>query len=197
MQIQMVINGCPSQVQPIPEHYMISGWQFWTVSLVAIVALILMMSLPVFLRRGSRLWPAVRLLLKHLDRPSGGPKGNVEIYPPDYPRRASFAFAAGFVAAVYALLTTVFGFRTFGYNSIQGLLGTSLGYWRALFLAVWIVFPPIWFFIEYSSVLPGIAATSSLSFDRFKYGQDLSCKVWLAIVTLLFGLYFGKDFGLK
>ena len=30
--------------------------------------------------------------------------------------------------------------------------------------------------------------------DLFKYGQDVSSKIWLAVSTVLLALYFGKDF---
>jgi hypothetical protein len=29
--------------------------------------------------------------------------------------------------------------------------------------------------------------------EHLKYGQDVSSKIWLALVTALFGIYFGKD----
>lgn len=43
---------------------------------------------------------------------------------------------------------------------------------------------------------PALAAHVAEMFDRFKYGQEVASKTWLALVTLLTGLYFGKDFSL-
>ena len=59
-------------------------------------------------------------------------------------------------------------------------------------LAAWIVLPPVWFWAEYflvyrSGHYPGE------SLDEFKYGQDQAARIWLALITALLGLYFGKD----
>jgi hypothetical protein len=62
--------------------------------------------------------------------------------------------------------------------------------WKIGVLLGWTVIPPCWFWIEYFGIYtekkPG-------DFDRFKYGQDISSKVWLAVSTALLILYFGKD----
>lgn len=62
----------------------------------------------------------------------------------------------------------------------------------------WIVAPPVWFWIEYfyvnwSNYLSWKGKSDAEKFERFKYGQDISSKIWLAVSTSLLMLYFGKD----
>ncbi len=52
--------------------------------------------------------------------------------------------------------------------------------------------PPVWFLYEFFYLYKRVKSPED--WDRFKHGQDQSAKVWLALVTVLFGLYFGKDF---
>ena len=67
------------------------------------------------------------------------------------------------------------------------------GYTQAIVLAAWIVLPPVWFWIEYYFVYR-VHAYPGENREDFKYGQDQAAKIWLALVTALLGLYFGKDF---
>jgi len=84
---------------------------------------------------------------------------------------------------------------------------------KAIILGFWIIAPPVWFAIDYFLVFnhqwpqavdtvhavgahAADAAHVAEMFDRFKYGQEVASKTWLALVTLLTGLYFGKDFSL-
>ena len=60
---------------------------------------------------------------------------------------------------------------------------------QAFFLGLWIILPPIWFWFEYYFLYKGGAA----GLEELKHGQDQSSKIWLALVTLLLGMYFGKD----
>ena len=67
-------------------------------------------------------------------------------------------------------------------------------------LVGWIVIPPLFFWIEFFGIYcrrNGMTYTAGCTpptdWERFKYTQDLSAKVWLAVSTALFILYFGKD----
>jgi hypothetical protein len=68
---------------------------------------------------------------------------------------------------------------------------------QAAVLCFWILMPPVYFWFEYYFLyLPGHKKRdeeSDLDFDRYKFGADQSAKIWLALITVLFGLYFGKD----
>ena len=63
---------------------------------------------------------------------------------------------------------------------------------QAVLLVIWIVGPPVWFWYEFFYLYK--RANNPEDWDRFKHGQDQSAKIWLALVTVLFGPYFGKDF---
>lgn len=70
---------------------------------------------------------------------------------------------------------------------------------QAGILVLWIIAPPIWFWYEFFFLYKRTQDDNrdkdpDRDFDRFKFGQDQSAKIWLALVTVLFGLYFGKDF---
>jgi hypothetical protein len=68
---------------------------------------------------------------------------------------------------------------------------------QAVVLCFWILMPPAYFWFEYYFLyLPrhkGTDKESDSEFERYKFGADQSAKIWLALITVLFGLYFGKD----
>lgn len=63
---------------------------------------------------------------------------------------------------------------------------------QAYVLGLWILLPPIWFWLEYFFLYKD-EGTAVVKLEAFKHGQEQSAKIWLALVTLLAGLYFGKD----
>ena len=80
---------------------------------------------------------------------------------------------------------------------------TPIGKWKIVTLLFWILVPPCWFWFEYfflyrydPQTIPGGTHKPDwhkADWDNFKYGQEVSSKVWLALVTALTILYFGKD----
>jgi hypothetical protein len=78
-----------------------------------------------------------------------------------------------YTAILFASLAILYGF-------CQGL-GIPFSYCnpikisQAIILGIWILAPPIWFW------------------EVFKYGQEQSSKIWLALVTILLALFFGKN----
>jgi hypothetical protein len=63
---------------------------------------------------------------------------------------------------------------------------------QAIVLGLWILVPPLWFWFEYFFLYKD-KTTSKVNLEGFKHGQDQSAKIWLALITVLAGLYFGKD----
>jgi hypothetical protein len=57
---------------------------------------------------------------------------------------------------------------------------------------IWILLAPMWFWFEYFFLFQD-ETKSGVKLEEFKHGQDQSAKIWLALVTVLAGLYFGKD----
>jgi hypothetical protein len=55
-------------------------------------------------------------------------------------------------------------------------------------LALWSFVPPLWFLVEY-----GMFDGQPADFERLKYLQDLSSKLWAGMLAALTILYFGKD----
>ena len=99
----------------------------------------------------------------------------------------------GWTSAVLLVISLGLSFWGFGQGFDTKKLSKIV---QAGLLGFWVLAPPIWFWYEYfflySSYAPVAPATKPLLED-FKHGQDQSAKIWLALVTLLFGLYFGKD----
>lgn len=62
---------------------------------------------------------------------------------------------------------------------------------KACILAAWTVGPPIYFLFEYWRWGP--RANVSPDWEEFKYSQELAAKIWVALVSVLAILYFGKD----
>lgn len=75
--------------------------------------------------------------------------------------------------------------------AVVGLVATVIALFRPStkprtklgLLAVWMLLPPLWFWVEYFYIfkphaVPGV-------FDQFKYGQDISAKIWAATVALI------------
>jgi hypothetical protein len=66
--------------------------------------------------------------------------------------------------------------------------------WQAIVLGVWIIVPPVWFWYEYFYLFKRTKDFKQpQDFERFKYGQEQSAKIWLALVTVLIALYFGPN----
>jgi hypothetical protein len=62
-------------------------------------------------------------------------------------------------------------------------------------LGFWVIVPPIWFWFDYFFIYRFLNPNERRPFDDYQFSVDLSAKIWLALVTLRFGLYFGKDLG--
>jgi hypothetical protein len=99
----------------------------------------------------------------------------------------------GWTAAVFLVISVGVCFWGFGQGFDPHKLSKIA---QAILLGLWVLAPPIWFWYEYFFLYSTYTAPSGAAkplLEEFKHGQDQSAKIWLALVTLLFGLYFGKD----
>lgn len=95
-------------------------------------------------------------------------------------------------ACLIAVLSIIYGFQNF---RLSERVAPSEIRTKAILLAFWVIVPPVWFTVDYFIFFNHSRLSAGTDvFERFKYGQDLASKTWLALVTLLTGLYFGKDF---
>lgn len=97
------------------------------------------------------------------------------VYPPHvYP----WMWALSTAASLLALGSIVYGVLSFGKpaNEIKFVL-----------LGSWALLPPLWFLIEGFVVYPRLGLPNT--FDKFKYGQDVASKFWVAVGAVLAGLY--------
>jgi hypothetical protein len=60
---------------------------------------------------------------------------------------------------------------------------------QAIILCGWILLPPLWFAWDYHCFKESVKNP----FDRFEFKQGIASKIWLALVSVLTILYFGKD----
>jgi len=92
--------------------------------------------------------------------------------------RTKVAYTLGAIAALVAIFS---------------FLATSLpAKWKGFFLALWIVIPPLWFMLEYR-LYRFQGAQRDMTFEEFKYGQELARNLWVGISTILAILYFGRN----
>ena len=74
--------------------------------------------------------------------------------------------------------------------------------WEVAILIFWTLAPPVSFWAHYFFILDDgkitiVSELEKYKFERYKYGIDVSSKIWIALVSVLFVLYFGKDLNLK
>jgi hypothetical protein len=100
------------------------------------------------------------------------------------------SFTAALSAAIFGVGSVILAIPHFG---TRFNIHCHLKVAQAIVLSIWIVGPPIWFWYEYFHLYRP-APEPKPDLDSFKYGQDQAAKIWLALVTLLLALYFGKDF---
>jgi hypothetical protein len=96
-----------------------------------------------------------------------------------------------YISAVFALASLAFASWGFGKSMGPTPSVDGIKIAKVIVLTAWVVLPPVWFWIEYFYIYPLRSPRPSL--DEFKYGQDIASKIWVGLVTALFGLYFGKD----
>ena len=64
---------------------------------------------------------------------------------------------------------------------------------RGSIVAIWLVGPPIYFYIEWVFLYK---ESDEYPLEKFKYSQGLARSIWLAVTAVLVALYFnGFDFG--
>lgn len=103
--------------------------------------------------------------------------------------RKMLHYIFGTVAAIGMVASIAFAKCRFGYPFDRN---DPVKVQQAVVLCFWILAPPIWFWFEYYFLyLPQKTRTATL--DEYKHGVDQSAKIWLALITVLLGLYFGKD----
>src|SRR5580698_7355589 len=98
---------------------------------------------------------------------------------------ADFRWGVGLVASVFAILSLGFARWDFAkhFDDKRHWVATA----QAIVLAAWVVLPPIWFWFENFFVYKDHGYPNE-DWERFKYGQDQSSKIWLALVTALLAL---------
>jgi hypothetical protein len=95
------------------------------------------------------------------------------------------------------LATASLGFARWGFAE-KFDSGSPVKVSQVIVLVIWIVVPPVWFWFEFYFLYQPLTRDPTRPFkigwDQYKFGVDVSSKIWLALVTALLGLYFGKDF---
>ncbi|MEM1178347.1 MAG: hypothetical protein AAGM22_08390 [Acidobacteriota bacterium] len=94
-----------------------------------------------------------------------------EIYEPEI---RPVVWTAGVTAILLLALTACLAISAIGDRQIDPLLGA---------IGVWTIVPPVWFWGEYFFLYRKHGKPGTL--DLFKYGQQVSGAVWLAVLALL------------
>lgn len=149
------------------------------------------------------------LIVAYVEHTGAGSSHTIQIYKPDSlaSRGIVYVSAIGAVFASFCILFGVHFLRT-GDPDNASLWRANVKTWKAVLLVPWIVLPPIWFCMEYFYVYtPTPVASQNVGSDEYKdqvqkrndhfeeflHGQDNAGKVWLAMVTVLAGLYVGSS----
>jgi hypothetical protein len=69
---------------------------------------------------------------------------------------------------------------------------TRVGFQKAILIVIWVLVPPIWFWLEYFGIWRYEDKDKRQCLEELKLGQELAAKIWLAAITALGILYFGK-----
>lgn len=79
-----------------------------------------------------------------------------------------------FASLIYAYKIRT-GSRTVEEKQIRGYI----------LIGLWVLLPPIWFFVEFQLLHPNIFPQDSFELSRVKQSQELARNVWLAFVVVL------------
>jgi hypothetical protein len=102
----------------------------------------------------------------------------------------------GWIAAAALVYSLWVGYAGWGCEIHLGQAWPAIKIRQAAIVIAWTLVPPIYFWFEfYFWYKPQFKDTAKKpdDFDMFKYGQEVSAKIWLAVVSALLALYFLKD----
>ncbi|HXM20597.1 MAG TPA: hypothetical protein VN948_04935 [Terriglobales bacterium] len=147
------------------------------------------------------------LVVAYVEYSGAGSSSTIQIYSPKSlaSRGIVYGSALGAVFASFCILFGIHFLRTGDPNNAR-LWGANVKTWKAVLLVPWILLPPLWFCTEYFYVYTPLPITvkdvasdeykdevekRKEHFEEFLHGQDNASKVWLAMVTVMAGLYLG------
>ena len=102
----------------------------------------------------------------------------------------------GSVTSFGVISTMLLAWYGWGTPILEGQSWPGVKVAQVVMLIAWTVMPPTWFWYEYWFIyLKDYHSDETVpeNFELFKYGQDLSAKIWLAIVSSTFAIFFWKD----
>lgn len=88
------------------------------------------------------------------------------------------------VSAVLFFVSLLYAYRlrqAAGSGAVASSKLQTRGY---LLIGLWVILPPIWFFLEFQLLHPNMV-DNSFELSRVKQAQDLARNVWLAFVVVL------------
>jgi hypothetical protein len=98
-------------------------------------------------------------------------------------RRNAVVAITGWVSAILFIFTVGFLLKGDNADPVAKL-------WAARFPILWAVYPPTWFWIDYHMVYLTANPTQRPALEQFKYSQEVSRNIWLALVGVLLAVYF-------
>jgi hypothetical protein len=127
---------------------------------------------------------------KHSRNPVARSVNGVRLWPP----KPSWVFGSISGAALVASLWI--GYRGWDQPIATGSRWPNIKILQAIIIVLWTLLPPLYFWAEfYFYYKPRLTDPSKKpdDFDLFKYGQEVSSKIWLAVISALLAIYFLKD----
>lgn len=68
---------------------------------------------------------------------------------------------------------------------------------KKMLMGIWIIVPPFWLWFEFCYLYDRGLTPFPNDFEKYKYSQELTKNLWLAISAILVLIYFGKVPGLS
>ena len=101
-----------------------------------------------------------------------------------------------FLAGAIVIGTLWLAYIGWGVSITSGKPWPKVKIAQALVFVCWLILPPYYFWLEYWTIYlrdhePGDKIPEDL--ELFKYGQELSARIWVAATSAVLVLYFGKD----
>lgn len=94
------------------------------------------------------------------------------------------------LAVGYIAVAAIFLYVGLNQNHAGKLCHLSYEQLTFVLLAVLLLGPPLWFLTEYNHVFD--EGDQSVTFEQFKYNQDLASRVWAAVSALALAIVFKK-----
>jgi hypothetical protein len=92
----------------------------------------------------------------------------------------SIAVVSAIISIILVVVSAVFALNSLGWQGVTGLA------WNKIIVGLWVIIPPIWFWLEWTFFSFGLSRDE---LEDLKHSQELSRNIWVAVVVLLTAIF--------